>query len=86
MALLITERQSMLMEIHKAAGDTSDVAKLQKTAEEMFPGAEWKIYCHTTAGRGFMDDEGNLRKDVAYVIGDGPDVVTVFKNGDVIPC
>ncbi len=86
MALVISVDQEKLIKIHETAGRTSDVVKLQEVADEMFPDAKLKIYCHTTAGRGFTDGDGNLRKDLVYAIGSGPDVVAMFKNGDVLPC
>lgn len=83
MAKLITPTQQMLLDIYEAADQTADLTKLQKKADEMFPDANLKIYTNPGAGRGFMDEEGNLRKDVLCTIGSGPACVAAFKNGDI---
>ena len=83
MAKLITPIQQMLIDTYTAAGKSTDTAVLQAKVEELYPDTKLRIYNQPGAGRGFMDEEGNLRKDVVCTLGSGPDTVVVFKNGDI---
>lgn len=83
MAKLITSVQKMLVEIYSAADETTDLNKLQAKADELYSDVKLRLYTYPGAGRGFTDEEGNLRKDVICTIGCGPDCVVAFKNGDI---
>jgi hypothetical protein len=73
-----------IVQVYEAAGRSIDVAVLQKKSDEMFPEAGVKWYRIDKSFKGFIDENGVMRK-AKYTIGTGPTWAGVMEDGSALP-